>query len=148
MDQCLPSSVAEPAVPAAHGRRPGGPVVVVAEDDAEIRALVVRKLRSIGIEVIEASSGLAALALVRTGKPDLVVLDVVLPGLSGIEVCRAIKSAPGSAAVPVFLMSAAASPEDIRSGLAAGAEEYMVKPFSPRNLAERVGLAVAKGGPS
>lgn len=134
---------AGPAEPVADGRRPGAPTVVVAEDDEEIRRLVARKLRSVGMEVLEASSGLAALTLVTTRRPDLVVLDVVLPGLSGIEICRTLHADPAYASLPVFLVSAAAAPDDIRRGLAAGAAEYVVKPFSPRLLAERVGLALA-----
>lgn len=142
MDQRLPSPAA-PTAPLVGGRRRGGPTVVVAEDDEEIRRLVARKLRSVGMEVLEASSGLAALALVTTRRPDLVVLDVVLPGLSGIEICQALRCDPAYASLAVFLISAAAAPDDIRRGLAAGATEYVVKPFSPRLLAERVGLALA-----
>lgn len=112
--------------------------IVVADDDADIRDLVVLKLRSSGHEVVAVGDGHQALAACRQDVPDLVVLDIMMPGLSGIETCRAIREDAVLRQVPVILLTARAQTTDIDEGYAAGADDYVTKPFSPRELAFRV----------
>jgi len=112
--------------------------IVVADDDADIRDLVVLKLESSGHEVVAVADGAAAVEVSRADSPDLILLDVMMPGMNGLDACRAIRSEPGLATVPVILLTARAQSADIEEGVSAGATDYVVKPFSPRELATRV----------
>ena len=115
------------------------PRVLVADDEDDIRALVTLAVRRAGCTVLtEVPDGTQALTAARTDPPDLAVLDVSMPGATGLEVCAALRSDPATAAVPVLLLSAGASPEDIARGLAAGADAYLAKPFSLAALVARV----------
>jgi len=109
--------------------------VVVIEDEPSIAAAVAARLRSEGFAVEIAGDGPAGVALCRDVRPDLVVLDLMLPGLDGLEVCRQVqKDRP----VPVLMLTARDSETDMLVGLAVGADDYMSKPFSPRELVARV----------
>ncbi len=112
--------------------------IVVADDDADIRDLIVMKLESSGHEVFAVADGAAAVAAATADPPDLVVLDVMMPGMNGLEACRAIRAEASLASVPVILLTARAQSTDIEEGVSAGATDYVVKPFSPRELAARV----------
>lgn len=115
--------------------------VLVADDDADIRDLVAFKLRGAGLEVDAFADGASALEHVRAGLPvvpDLVVLDVTMPGLSGVDVCRALRAAPETAEVPVVLLTAKVRESDVATGFSAGADDYVPKPFSPKELLHRV----------
>ncbi len=112
--------------------------IVVADDDADIRDLVVFKLQHSGHDVVAVGDGASALEVCRTRAPDLLVLDVMMPGLSGLETCRALRSDPRTATIPVILLTARAQQGDVEEGYAAGADDYVTKPFSPRELAFRV----------
>ena len=112
--------------------------VVVVDDDPDIRALVAMKLTNAGYSVTVESDGEAGLATALNEQPDLVVLDWMMPGLSGIEVCRALRDDPRTASTAVLLLTARAQEEDIERGFAAGADDYLIKPFSVRELATRV----------
>lgn len=112
--------------------------VLVADDDPDIRKLVVMKLRSAGHEVTEAADGSAALELARTRGPDLALLDLMMPGLTGLEVCEHLKADPATSGVPVVLLTARAQERDVEHGIAAGADAYLSKPFSPRQLLEEL----------
>ena len=114
--------------------------IVVADDDADIRDLVVFKLRQAGHEVEAVEDGAAAVDACRATPPDLVVLDVMMPGLGGLDTCRALRAdaEPRIARVPVILLTARAQESDIEQGFGAGADDYVVKPFSPRELSSRV----------
>jgi DNA-binding response OmpR family regulator len=115
------------------------PRVLVADDEDDIRALVGLAVRRAGCTVAtEVADGTQALTAARTDPPDLAVLDVSMPGATGLEVCAALRSDPATAAVPVLLLSAGASPDDIARGLAAGADAYLAKPFSLAALVARV----------
>ena len=120
------------------GEQVTGRCVVLAEDDPDISALVVRKLESAGFRVITVSDGHAAWRVVREERPALALLDIMMPGLSGIEVCRRIRSLSATVDIPVILVSARAKESDVQAGIEAGADDYFVKPFSPRALIERV----------
>ena len=108
--------------------------VLVADDDPDIRRLIVMKLRSAGHEVTDVGDGTAAVDAARAVRPDLALLDLSMPGLTGIEVCTALKADPVLADVPVVLLTARAQERDVEAGLAAGADAYLSKPFRPREL--------------
>jgi two-component system, OmpR family, phosphate regulon response regulator PhoB len=118
--------------------------VVVVDDDPDIRALVSTRLSKAGYVVTVESDGEAGLAAARALQPDLVVLDWMMPGLSGIEVCRMLRDDPRTADTAVLLLTARAQEEDIERGFAAGADDYLVKPFSVRELANRVDALLAR----
>jgi DNA-binding response OmpR family regulator len=109
--------------------------VVVIEDEASIASAVAARLRSEGFRVETAGDGPSGVALCHDLRPDLVILDLMLPGLDGLEVCRRVqKDRP----VPVLMLTARDSETDMLVGLAVGADDYMSKPFSPRELVARV----------
>jgi two-component system, OmpR family, response regulator MtrA len=112
--------------------------IVVADDDADIRDLVVFKLQHSGHDIVAVGDGAAAVAACQLEVPDLVILDVMMPGMSGLEACRAMRADPALAGVPVILLTARAQEADIENGFSVGADDYVVKPFSPRELAARV----------
>ncbi len=120
--------------------------IVVADDDADIRDLVVFKLQQAGHVVVAVGDGAAAVEACRAEQPDLVLLDVMMPGMSGIEACRALRADPASATTPVILLTARAQEADIEEGFKAGADDYVVKPFSPRELASRVTTVLERSG--
>ena len=105
------------------------------EDEASIAASVAARLRAEGFEVEIAGDGLAGVELCRSFRPDLVVLDVMLPGIDGLEVLRLIQR---ERRVPVLMLTARDSEADLEVGLGVGADDYMTKPFSPRELVARV----------
>lgn len=113
--------------------------VLVAEDDQDIRELIDIILTSAGYRALLACSGQQALDLIRDHSPDLALLDVAMPGgLSGVDVTRALRDQPATRHLPVLLLSALAQERDMAIGLAAGANAYLVKPFDPSVLMERV----------
>ena len=118
--------------------------VLLAEDDADIRLLVTFKLKKAGHQVRAFGDGLSALAGAREHPPDLAVLDIMMPGMSGLEVCRELRKDPATASIPVIILTAMAQDADITAGLAAGAVDYIVKPFSPRDFAMRVDAVLAR----
>jgi two-component system, OmpR family, response regulator MtrA len=123
------------------------PKIVVADDDVDVRMLVALKLRHSGYDVVDVGDGAAAVEACRTEKPDLVVLDLMMPVMSGLEACRAIKAEPELADVPVVLLTARAQNTDVDAGLAVGADAYVTKPFSPKELAARVESLLEGTGP-
>jgi DNA-binding response OmpR family regulator len=119
--------------------------VLVADDDCDIRELVRFKLEQAGHEVTTVADGNAALAVARVEGPfALILLDVMMPGSTGIEVCEALRSDPATRTVPILLLTAKAQEADVERGFAAGADDYIVKPFSPRELSNRVSAALAR----
>jgi DNA-binding response OmpR family regulator len=118
--------------------------ILLAEDDADIRLLVTIKLTQAGHQVRGFGDGLSALADAREHAPDLAVLDIMMPGMSGLEVCQELRKDPATARIPVILLTALAQETDITAGLAAGADDYIVKPFSPRDFTVRVNAVLAR----
>ena len=112
--------------------------ILIADDEPNIRQLVSFTLRRRGYTILEAEDGTTALDLVRAGSPDLAVLDVMMPGMTGIAVVQEMMGDAVMAEIPVILLSAKGQGVEIEEGLASGARLYLVKPFSPRELAERV----------
>jgi two-component system phosphate regulon response regulator PhoB len=117
--------------------------ILLAEDDPDIRHLVTYKLTRSGFDVVEVADGRAALAAARADPPDLVLLDLRMPHLSGLEVCRELRAGSRTAAVPIIILSARSRPQDVEQAFAAGATDYVVKPFSPRELVRRVESVLA-----
>ena len=119
--------------------------ILVVEDDAAIRRVVVLAVKSAGYApVLECEAGDEALAAIRREKPALVLLDIMLPGMDGIEVCRRVKSDPALAATAIVLLTARGEEDDIVSGLDAGANDYVTKPFSKEVLLARMRAALRK----
>lgn len=112
--------------------------VLVVDDDPDIRELVAFKLTQMGHTVTTENDGEGGLAAAIQEKPDLILLDVMMPKLTGIEVCQRLRDDPKTSGVPVILITAKAQEVDVERGFAAGADDYIVKPFSPRELASRV----------
>jgi DNA-binding response OmpR family regulator len=113
--------------------------VLVADDDADIRVLVGIAVRKSGLELVgTAIDGIEALDLVRELKPDLLVTDVSMPGLTGLELCTLIRDDDELSGTRVVLLSAAVDEGAHAAGRDAGATEYLIKPFSPRQLADRL----------
>jgi CheY-like chemotaxis protein len=116
----------------------GRSLVLIADDDADILSLVRAVLERSGHEVVAASDGAEALASVRAREPDLVVLDIAMPEVDGLEVLRRLRADPTTSELPVVLLSARAQEADVERGFAIGASAYLKKPFSPRELSEHV----------
>src|SRR5262245_60929782 len=114
------------------------PTLLVIEDDPDIVEVVRYNLEREGFRVLVASAGDAGLAEARRAPPDLVVLDLMLPGLDGLAVCRALRADPATAALPVLMLTAKGEETDVVVGLEMGADDYLTKPFSPRELVARV----------
>ena len=118
--------------------------ILLVEDDPDIRHLVSYKLTKGGFDVIETADGFTALGHARKSPPDLVILDVRMPRMSGLELCRELRAAPRTADVPIIMLTARARPQDLEQAYAAGATDYVVKPFSPRDLQHRVEAALTR----
>jgi CheY-like chemotaxis protein len=116
-----------------------GGTVVIADDDPDIRALIALSVTRAGAVVAaDVSTGSAALDAIRRCVPDLAILDVSMPGMTGLQVCRAVRADPATSDIRVLVLSAAVDPAAVAEGGAAGADAYELKPFSPRTLAERI----------
>lgn len=111
--------------------------LLIADDESGIRSLVRMTLER-DSQIIEASDGEEAIALAREFHPEVVLLDVMMPGLSGFDVCRALKGDPTTAEATVVLLTAKAQESDRAEGIAAGADDYFTKPFSPIGLLRKV----------
>lgn len=112
-----------------------GKRVLVVDDDAKTVELVKLYLKRDGYRVFTAYDGIEALRLAREGNPDIIVLDLMLPGMDGLEVCRTLRS---ESDIPIIMLTARTTDEDKLTGLDSGADDYVTKPFSPRELAARV----------
>jgi CheY-like chemotaxis protein len=120
--------------------------ILIAEDERDIRDLVAFTLRFAGHEVFAATNGEEAVELAPRVKPDLVLMDVRMPRMTGYEACRALKADPVLKHIPVIFLSAKGQESEIQQGLDAGAEEYLLKPFAPDQLTDRVKDILVKFG--
>ena len=118
--------------------------VLVADDDEDILELVAFRLERAGYEVLTAADGAEALAVAQEHLPDLVVLDVMMPALSGIEVTRRLRGDEATRDIPVILLTARVQEADVSRGFDAGADDYLRKPFSPQELRARVQAIIAR----
>jgi len=112
--------------------------VLVVDDEVYILHILDFSLGAEGFDVITAADGEQALARARSERPDLIVMDIMMPRLDGYETCRRLKSDPTTKQIPVLLLTARGREEDRRRGMEAGADDYMTKPFSPNKLIARV----------
>ena len=114
------------------------PKILVAEDEKDIRELIGFTLRFAGFEVILVSDGIEAVEQAVELQPDLILLDVRMPKMTGYEACRVLKEEPATTAIPVVFLSAKGQEGEIKRGLDVGAVEYIVKPFAPDDLTSQV----------
>jgi phosphate regulon transcriptional regulator PhoB len=121
--------------------------VLVVEDEPDIRNLIVHHLTRDGFRCRTAATGPEALSRVRAAVPALVVLDLMLPEMSGLEVCRRLRGDPATAAVPIIMLTARADEVDRIVGLELGADDYVAKPFSPKELVARVRAVLRRARP-
>ncbi len=112
--------------------------ILVAEDEKDIRELIAFTLRFAGFDVILATNGAEAIEVAAAEKPDLILMDVRMPKMSGYEACRRLKENPQTALLPVVFLSAKGQDSEIQQGLESGAEEYILKPFAPDELIQQV----------
>jgi CheY-like chemotaxis protein len=120
-----------------------GPTLLVVDDDPMIVRLLEMSLGFEGYSVITASDGEEGIEQARSGRPDLVILDLMMPGIDGLEVTRILRSDPATSSIPVLLLSARNTPVDIARGRDAGVNAYMAKPFDQSALCEQVAALLA-----
>jgi two-component system phosphate regulon response regulator OmpR len=121
--------------------------LLFADDNEDMRLMLRDLFHSSGHEVCLAEDGLAALASIREREPDLVILDHSMPGMSGFEVCRNVKRNPFTSRIPVLMLTAQSEIESKIEGFAAGADDYLAKPFEPQELSLRIAAILRRSGP-
>ncbi len=121
------------------------PKILVVDDEPEAVELVEFNLRQAGFDVLTAGDGTEALKVARAGLPSLIVLDLMLPELDGLEVCRMLRRDPATSAIPIIMLTAKAAEIDRVLGLELGADDYITKPFSPRELVLRIKKLLQRG---
>ena len=117
--------------------------VLVVDDDPVILKLLEVNFEMEGFAVLLAHDGEEGIEVARAGQPDVIVSDIMMPKVSGLELVTALKGDPGTSAIPIILLSAKAQNADVRSGLDAGADDYVTKPFEPLDLIDRVNKLLA-----
>jgi CheY-like chemotaxis protein len=121
------------------------PKILVVDDEIHIIKIIAYKMRSAGYEVVSARDGVEALEQVRAARPDLVLLDVMMPRMDGFQTLEALKADPATRDIPVFLLTVKSKDTDRQRGYQLGADDYLTKPFSPNKLLERVDQALKRG---
>jgi DNA-binding response OmpR family regulator len=119
-----------------------GELVLVADDDEDVRELVVFRLERAGYEVITAADGEEAVEVALRRRPRVCVIDVMMPKLDGYEVTERLRASEELAGAAILLLTASVHEDSVERGLAAGADDYVKKPFSPKELVERIGAAL------
>jgi DNA-binding response OmpR family regulator len=122
--------------------------VLIVDDDPDIRDVAAMKLSLAGLDVHTESDGQRGLEAALEMRPDIVLLDWMMPNLTGLEVCRRLREATETAGTTIILLTAKAQERDVELGFSAGADDYIVKPFSPRELVTRVTAALGRAGGS
>ncbi|WP_250036379.1 response regulator transcription factor [Paractinoplanes maris] len=117
--------------------------VLIAEDDEDVRELVAQRLAAAGYQTVTVDNGNAALTAANLQRPDLIVLDIDMPGLDGLTVCQQLQGLSRTSNIPVLILSARSRDLDRTHGRAMGASEYLAKPFDSADLVERVGQLLA-----
>ena len=118
--------------------------ILIVDDTKDILAVVSRRLQSWGYEPLTAESGEAGLAIAETQVPDLILLDIMMPKMKGRDVCARLKANPKTQHIPVIFMTALGLADHIKAGMDLGAEDYIVKPFEPAELKERIAIVLAR----
>jgi DNA-binding response OmpR family regulator len=124
------------------------PRILVAEDEPDMLQMVVKNVENAGFEVLSVEDGATALATAREQRPSLLVLDLMLPAMSGLEVCRALKRDPATAGIPIIMLTARAEEVDRIVGFELGTDDYITKPFSPRELVLRIQSILRRSAPA
>ncbi|HZN39719.1 MAG TPA: response regulator [Planctomycetota bacterium] len=119
--------------------------ILLIEDEPDILEVIQYNLEREGHKVVACRNGEQGLSRIRTDNPDLVILDIMLPGMDGVEVCRQVKSDPITRSIPVIMVTAKSEESDVVLGLGIGADDYISKPFSPRELVARVKVVLRRG---
>ncbi|MFQ5406815.1 MAG: response regulator transcription factor [Anaerolineales bacterium] len=119
--------------------------ILIAEDERDIRDLIKFTLEFAGHEVVTAANGAEAVDLARSTAPDLVLMDVRMPRMTGYEACQMMKADPDLQAIPVVFLSAKGQESEVEAGLELGASDYILKPFAPDQLTQRVSDVLKKG---
>jgi len=114
------------------------PVVLVADDEEDIKVVLRMFLEAVGYEVVTAFDGLDALEQIKSTKPDVVLMDIMMPVIDGIEVVRQMKATPGIRDIPVVMLTAAAQSDMVERAIQAGAADYIVKPFEPETVQKAI----------
>ena len=122
------------------------PLVLVAEDERDIRELIVITLELEGFNVVEVPNGEEAVKKAKEIRPDLILMDVRMPKMTGYEACKVLKSEEATKEIPVVFLSAKGQETEVNTGLELGAEEYLLKPFAPDELSGRVTQILGKYG--
>lgn len=122
------------------------PLILIAEDERDIRELIVFTLQIAGFNVVEVPNGEEAVKKAQEIKPDLILMDVRMPKMTGFEACKALKQEEKTKDIPVIFLSAKGQEAEISTGLDLGAEEYFLKPFAPDDLIKRVNKILTKYG--
>jgi two-component system phosphate regulon response regulator PhoB len=122
--------------------------VLIVEDEPDIRGLLVFHLEREGYQVVQSRNGAEALRAARSSPPDLILLDLMLPEMDGLEVCRRLRGDPTTRAIPIVMLTARGDEVDRVLGLELGADDYVVKPFSPRELVARVRAVLRRTQPA
>ena len=117
--------------------------ILIVEDEPDMRELMALKLGAVGHDVMTSRTGAEGLEILRSARPDLVLLDVQLPDTSGLSVCAAVRADQEIHDMIVVMISASAGQDEVDAGLAAGADDYVTKPFAPSNLIQRVEALLA-----
>lgn len=120
------------------------PKILVIEDEPDILEIIQYNLEREGHKVVACRNGEVGLSRIRTEDPDLIILDLMLPGMDGVEVCRQVKNDPVTRAIPVIMVTAKAEESDVVLGLGMGADDYLSKPFSPKELIARVKVVLRR----
>ena len=121
------------------------PKILVIEDEPDILEVITYNLEREGHKVISCRNGEQGLSQIRTDNPDLVILDLMLPGMDGVDVCQQVKSDPVTRSIPIIMVTAKSEESDVVLGLGIGADDYIAKPFSPRELVARVKVVLRRG---
>ena len=127
---------------------PANKKILVADDEEDVLNLVALNLKNAGFTVLKAEDGPGAIEAARTSQPALIVLDLMLPGISGLEVCKALKNDSATKLIPIIMLTAKAEEVDRIVGLELGADDYITKPFSPRELVLRVKSVIRRADAS
>ena len=120
------------------------PTVLIVEDDPVILRLLEVNFELEGFSVLLAHDGAEGIEVARTHKPDVIVSDIMMPHTSGLELVLSLKADPGTKGIPIILLSAKAQTSDLKTGMDAGADDYVTKPFEPLDLVERVNALLSR----
>jgi DNA-binding response OmpR family regulator len=123
---------------------PPAPIVLVVEDDPVILRLLEVNFELEGFEVVLAHDGAEGIAAARAERPDIIISDIMMPKVSGLELVEALKADEATASIPIILLSAKAQTGDLKSGMDAGADDYITKPFEPLDLVDRVNALLSR----